>query len=73
MVGERLERVRLSSVSLLRTVDPPLSSVEGREVRELRRIGKRIAFGLDGDLWLVLHLMIAGVVRWAMGWRRAGI
>jgi formamidopyrimidine-DNA glycosylase len=49
---------------LLRTVQPPIASVEGRVVRELRRIGKRIAIGLDGDLWLVLHLMIAGRLHW---------
>ncbi len=59
-----LERVRLASVFLLRTVDPPLESVEGRRVQEIRRIGKRIAIGLDGDLWLVLHLMIAGRLHW---------
>jgi formamidopyrimidine-DNA glycosylase len=60
IVGQTLERVRLGSVFLLRTVDPPLSAVEGRTVRELRRIGKRIAIGVDDNLWLVLHLMIAG-------------
>ena len=59
-----LERVRLASVFLLRTADPPLSSVEGRVVRSLRRIGKRIAIGVEGDLWLVLHLMIAGRLHW---------
>jgi formamidopyrimidine-DNA glycosylase len=64
ILGQTLERVRLGSVFLLRTVAPPLQSVEGRNVRELRRIGKRIAIGLDGDLWLVLHLMIAGRLHW---------
>jgi formamidopyrimidine-DNA glycosylase len=64
ILGQPLERVRLASVFLLRTVDPPLSSVEGRTVRALRRIGKRIAIGVDGDLWLVLHLMIAGRLHW---------
>src|ERR1700690_3329816 len=64
IVGQRIERVRLASPFLLRTVDPPLASVEGRVVRELRRIGKRIAIGVDGDLWLVLHLMIAGRLHW---------
>lgn len=64
IVGEELEQVRLGSPFLLRTVEPPLSSVEGRRVRELRRIGKRIAIGLEGDLWLVLHLMIAGRLHW---------
>jgi formamidopyrimidine-DNA glycosylase len=64
ILGCRLEQVRLASVSLLRTADPPLRAVERRTVRELRRIGKRIAIGLDGDLWLVVHLMIAGRLHW---------
>ncbi len=64
IVGQPLERVRLASVFLLRTVEPPLQEVEGRTVRELRRLGKRIAIGVDGDLWLVLHLMIAGRLHW---------
>ncbi len=64
IVGQKLERVRLASAFLLRTVEPPISSVEGRVVHELRRIGKRIAIGLEGDLWLVLHLMIAGRLHW---------
>jgi formamidopyrimidine-DNA glycosylase len=64
ILGRRIERVRVASVSVLRTADPPLAEVEGRVVRELRRIGKRIAIGLEGDLWLVLHLMIAGRLHW---------
>jgi formamidopyrimidine-DNA glycosylase len=64
IVGQRLERVRLASAFLLRTAQPPLASVDGRSVRELRRIGKRIAIGVEGDLWLVLHLMIAGRLHW---------
>src|SRR5580698_11471402 len=73
IVGQPLERVRLASVFLLRTADPPLAEVEGRRVRELRRIGKRIAIGLDADLWLVLHLMIAGRLHWrAPGAKLAG-
>jgi len=64
IVGQRLERVRLGSPFLLRSVQPPLTSVEGRVVRGLRRIGKRIAIGVEGDLWLVLHLMIAGRLYW---------
>jgi len=64
ILGQPIEKVRLASAFLLRTVQPPLSSVEGRTVRELRRIGKRIAIGIDGDLWLVLHLMIAGRLHW---------
>ena len=73
ILGEKLERVRLASFTLLRTAQPPLDSVEGREVRELRRIGKRIAIGVEGDLWLVLHLMIAGRLHWkAAGAKLAG-
>jgi formamidopyrimidine-DNA glycosylase len=64
IVGQPLERVRIASVFLLRTADPPITEVEGRVVRELRRIGKRIAIGVAGDLWLVLHLMIAGRLHW---------
>src|SRR5216684_4343701 len=64
IVGEPIEHVRLASPFLLRTVEPPIASVEGRKVRELRRIGKRIAIGVEDDLWLVLHLMIAGRLHW---------
>jgi formamidopyrimidine-DNA glycosylase len=64
ILGQTLERVRLGSVFLLRTVDPPLTSAGGRAVRGIRRIGKRIAIGVEGDLWLVLHLMIAGRLHW---------
>jgi len=62
--GSILERVRLASPFLLRTAVPSLSSVEGKKIVELRRLGKRICFGLEGDLWLVLHLMIAGRLHW---------
>jgi formamidopyrimidine-DNA glycosylase len=64
IVGQPLERIRLASPFLLRTAQPPLASVEGRTVRQLRRIGKRIAIGVEPDLWLVLHLMIAGRLHW---------
>ncbi|HXR33906.1 MAG TPA: DNA-formamidopyrimidine glycosylase family protein [Verrucomicrobiae bacterium] len=64
IVAEPIERVRLASPFLLRTAQPPITSVDGRLVRELRRIGKRIAIGVEGDLWLVLHLMIAGRLHW---------
>ncbi len=64
IVGQPVEQVRLASPFLLRTAQPPLASVRGRVVRELRRIGKRIAIGVEGDLWLVLHLMIAGRLHW---------
>lgn len=73
IVGQPVERVRLASPFLLRSVQPPVASVEGRAVRELRRIGKRIAIGVEGDLWLVLHLMIAGRLHWrAPGAKLAG-
>jgi formamidopyrimidine-DNA glycosylase len=64
VVQRRLLGVRLASPFLLRTAQPPIALVQGRTVRELRRIGKRVALGLDGDLWLVLHLMIAGRLHW---------
>lgn len=64
IVGQPIQHVRLASPFLLRTAQPPIDSVEGRVVRELRRIGKRIAIGVEGDLWLVLHLMIAGRLHW---------
>ncbi len=64
ILGRTLEHVRLQSVFVLRTADPPITAVEGRTVRELRRIGKRIAIGVEGDLWLVIHLMIAGRLHW---------
>jgi formamidopyrimidine-DNA glycosylase len=73
-IGQRclhqtLERVRVASPFLLRTVDPPLSATEGKRVVALRRIGKRIAIGVEPDIWLVLHLMIAG----RLHWRKAGV
>ena len=64
IIGQPIERVRLGSPFLLRTVQPQITHVDGRVVRELRRIGKRIAIGVEGDLWLVLHLMIAGRLHW---------
>jgi formamidopyrimidine-DNA glycosylase len=64
IVGQPLERVRINSAFLLRTAEPPLSEVEGHVVTSLRRIGKRVVIGLDNDLWLVLHLMIAGRLHW---------
>jgi formamidopyrimidine-DNA glycosylase len=59
-----LEKVRLTSPFLLRTLDPSLGSAEGRTVTTIRRIGKRLAIGVEGDIWLVLHLMIAGRLHW---------
>jgi formamidopyrimidine-DNA glycosylase len=64
IVAQPLVHVRLASAFLLRTAQPPVADVESRVVRELRRIGKRIAIGVENDLWLVLHLMIAGRLHW---------
>ncbi len=64
ILGQTLEHVRIASPFLLRTADPPLSAVEAKKVAQLRRIGKRICIGLEDDLWLVLHLMIAGRLHW---------
>lgn len=64
IVGSTLTRVQLASPFLLRTAVPPISSVEGKKVVELRRLGKRICIGLEGDQWIVLHLMIAGRLHW---------
>jgi formamidopyrimidine-DNA glycosylase len=62
--GQMLERVSIASPFLLRTAAPPISSVEGKKVIKFRRLGKRICLGLEDDLWLVLHLMIAGRLHW---------
>jgi formamidopyrimidine-DNA glycosylase len=64
VVGHRIERIRLASPFLLRSIDPPLSSADGKTVVALNRLGKRIALELEGELFLVLHLMIAGRLRW---------
>jgi len=66
IVVQPLIRVRLASPFLLRTAQPPIKSMEGRVVRELQRVGKRIAIGVEGDFWLVLHLMIAGRLHWRL-------
>jgi formamidopyrimidine-DNA glycosylase len=65
ILGRTLERALIAGPFLLRTADPPVQSAEGRKVAALRRIGKRIALGFEGDLWLVLHLMIAGRLHWS--------
>jgi len=64
ILGQRLERLRINSPFLLRTVEPAIETALRRRVTEIRRIGKRIAIGLEDDLWLVLHLMIAGRLHW---------
>jgi formamidopyrimidine-DNA glycosylase len=63
-IGRKIERVRVTNPFVVRSVDPPIREIEGKTVREIRRIGKRIAIGLDDDLWVVIHLMIAGRFRW---------
>ncbi|MBV8198509.1 MAG: Fpg/Nei family DNA glycosylase [Candidatus Eremiobacteraeota bacterium] len=70
IVGRPLQRVSIAKPFVLRTAEPPVPELEGRVVREIRRLGKRIALGLDGDYWIVLHLMIAGRLRWTAA--RAG-
>jgi formamidopyrimidine-DNA glycosylase len=65
VLGHVLEYAEVRGPSLLRTADPPIDSIEGHRVTSLRRIGKRIAFGFDNDLWLVFHLMIAGRLHWS--------
>jgi formamidopyrimidine-DNA glycosylase len=64
ILGEPLTKIRINGPFLLRSVTPPPSAFEGKTVRALRRVGKRIAFGFDDDLWFVLHLMIAGRLHW---------
>ena len=64
IVGQRIEKIRIANPFLLRSVEPKPEALEGRAVRELRRVGKRIAIGTDDDLWLVIHLMIAGRLHW---------
>jgi formamidopyrimidine-DNA glycosylase len=64
VLGRTLERVQIASPFLLRSIDPPVSAATGQKVRGLRRVGKRIAIGFENDVWLVLHLMIAGRLHW---------
>jgi formamidopyrimidine-DNA glycosylase len=64
ILNHALERIQLNSPFLLRTATPPISAIEGKKVVELRRLGKRICFGFEEDLWLVMHLMIAGRLHW---------
>jgi formamidopyrimidine-DNA glycosylase len=65
IAGQVLHRVQIGGPFLLRTADPPVSAAFDKKVRELRRLGKRIAIGLENDIWLVLHLMIAGRLHWS--------
>lgn len=64
VLGQPIERVRIASVSLLRTVDPPVSAVQGKRITGVRRLGKRVVFDLEDDLHIVIHLMIAGRFQW---------
>jgi formamidopyrimidine-DNA glycosylase len=64
VVGQRLERVRIGNPFLVRTIEPPVSAIEGATINRLRRLGKRIVFEFDGGLYMVVHLMIAGRLRW---------
>jgi len=64
ILGSTLERAQIASPFLLRSIDPPVTAAIGQKVRELRRVGKRIAIGFENDVWLVLHLMIAGRLHW---------
>jgi formamidopyrimidine-DNA glycosylase len=73
ILGAKLESTRITHPFLLRTFEPPLSALQGRRVVDLRRVGKRVAVGFEGDHWLVLHLMIAGRLHWfAAGARKTG-
>jgi formamidopyrimidine-DNA glycosylase len=73
ILGQTLEHVRLGSAFVLRTVHPPIAAAEGRVVTALRRVGKRIAIGVDNDVWLAIHLMIAGRLHWkAVGAKLGG-
>jgi len=65
ILGQALDRITIATPFLLRTVTPPIAGAEGKKVRRLRRLGKRICIGLEEDLWLVLHLMIAGRLHWS--------
>ncbi len=64
ILGRPIDKIRLASPFLLRTAEPKIEEAEGRMVRELRRVAKRIAIGVEGEIWLVLHLMIAGRLHW---------
>jgi formamidopyrimidine-DNA glycosylase len=73
VAGAKLQSARITHPFLLRTFEPPLSALIGRQVVSVRRVGKRVALGFDGDLWLVLHLMIAGRLHWfPAGARKTG-
>src|SRR5437762_13500089 len=70
IANRTLERAEIAGPFLLRTADPPASAVNGHRVTALERIGKRIAIGFDNDVWLVLHLMIAGRLHWSPKYKK---
>jgi formamidopyrimidine-DNA glycosylase len=72
IVGQVLRTVRIGSPFVLRTAQPPIAEAQGRVVRELQRIGKRVAIGLDNELWIVIHLMIAGRLHWRAAGAKLG-
>jgi formamidopyrimidine-DNA glycosylase len=73
VVGQRLDRLNLLSPFVLRSVDPPIESIKGQTVAGVRRVGKRIVLGFDADLFLVIHLMIAGRLRWRAPGQKPGM
>jgi len=73
LIGQRLEQLRLFSPFVLRSVDPPIESISGQTVQDIRRLGKRIVFEFEDGLFLVLHLMIAGRLRWREPGQKRGI
>src|SRR5918993_4317455 len=73
ILSQVLERVRLGNPFVVRSIEPPIGALEGRGVVELRRVGKRLVFAFEGDLFLVLHLMIAGRLRWREPGQKPGI
>jgi formamidopyrimidine-DNA glycosylase len=73
VVGHRLERLKLLSPFVLRSVDPPIESINGQTVSGVRRVGKRIVLAFEADLFLVIHLMIAGRLRWRAPGQKTGI
>jgi formamidopyrimidine-DNA glycosylase len=72
IVGQVLRTVRIGSPFVLRTAQPPIAEAQGRVVRDLQRIGKRVAIGLDDELWIVIHLMIAGRLHWRAAGAKLG-
>ena len=72
ILGHRLERVTIRTPFLLRSIEPPVAAVEGRTVREIRRVGKRVALGFEDDVWLAIHLMIAGRLHWKTSTAKTG-